>query len=638
MMKKVISIVNQQLYPSQSMCLILLYFLVTYVGMYRQLPSHDYVHAPLCGLTIALVATLWLYERLDRCLDKTIYTKPFLEITYCFVHLMPRHMSLTLGIWTGGFLSMATFHNPIPGWILGGILVVFPYNLFLPKNSDYSMKLLRGSYVMTMEQVYMRLMQTLQKGDELIIWAGQLFPEWVTAGHMMIMGAVNSGKTVLMRMLMQSTLPTIKEGSDRRAIIFDAKKNIMPLLAGMEVTCPIVILNPFHADSYALDWAEDVDTPAVATEVSHILIKDSKAENPFWTNAARDLFGGVMKALIVTKPRRWTLAEALDILSDLQRTKELLRSVPLTAYLEDLYLNGDERTMSNIRSTIAANFAGLREIANLSANTLKANPDRKISLRQWVHQESILILGSDERFRAPMEAVNQVFIHLLGNFVLSLDDSDTRRIMLFLDEFQECGRHRNMLRLLTQARSKGLWALIVLHTLPGLQAIYGDKEAKAIAATCTNKAFLRQDCPDSAFWAAQVLGKAEILQYNRSYTDSRCEDKYSITEHIVEKDVVMPSQLLRLPRTNRDCLYGYFTSPLLGVFGGPVNFSKLLRPLADIPNFKERPAEDQYFQSDSDDKPERRESEINLMDIPRMTRKALLEALKNENRDSDNEN
>ena len=84
MMKKVISIVSQQLYPSQSMCLILLYFLVTYAGMYRQSPSYGFVHARLCGLTIALVATLWLYERLDRCLDKTIYTRPFLEIAYFF--------------------------------------------------------------------------------------------------------------------------------------------------------------------------------------------------------------------------------------------------------------------------------------------------------------------------------------------------------------------------------------------------------------------------------------------------------------------------------------------------------------------------------------------------------------------------
>jgi type IV secretory pathway TraG/TraD family ATPase VirD4 len=453
----------------------------------------------------------------------------------------------------------------------------------------------------------------------------------------MIIGAVNSGKTVLMRMLMQFILPTIKPGSDRRAIIYDAKKNALPMLAGMNVKCPIIILNPFHADSYAWDISADVDTPAAAAEVANILVKESKGDNPFWPNSARDILGGIMKALIITQPRNWTLAEVLNIFSDLERTKDLLLPFPETRGLVSVYLQGDERTLSNIRSTIASNFASLREIANLWANTLRANPDRKISLRQWTHQESILILGNDERLRAPMEAVNEVLVSLLGNLTLSLEDSDTRRITLFLDEFQTFGFHRNILRLLTQGRSKGICGVIVLHTRPGLQAKYGDKLADAIAATCTNKAFLRMDCPDTAQWAAQVLGKAEILQYTRSYTDSRYEDKYSITEHIVEKDVVMPSQLLRLPRTNRECLYGYFTSPLLGVFGGPVHFSKLLRPLADVPNFKERPAEDQYFQSDSDDKPEKRESEINLMDIPRMTRRVLLEALKNENTDSDNE-
>lgn len=485
--------------------------------------------------------------------------------------------------------------------------------------------------MLSIQQAHIRLRQIVQRGDELILWAGLLFPEWITAGHFMIIGAVNSGKTVLMRLLMQSTLSTIQPGSDRRAIIVDAKKNILPLLAGMKVTCPIVILNPFHEDSYAPDLAEDADTPAAASELSCILIKDTKTENPFWTNAARDLLGGVMKALIVTNPRKWTFAEVLDICSDLQRTKELLRSVPLTAYLVDLYLNGDERTLSNIRSTIAANLSGLREIANLWANTLKASPQRKISLRQWVHQESILVLGSDERLRAPMEAVNEVFMSLLTDVVLSLDDSDKRRIMLFYDEFQEGGVHRKILRLLTQGRSKGFWALLVLHTLPGLQSKYGDREAHAIATTCTNKAFTRQDCPQTARWAAQILGKAELLQYTRSHSDRKRLDKYSITEQVVERDVVMPAQLLRLPPANRQRFFAYFTSPAVGVLGGPVHFSHLLAPVARVPNFKQRPVKDQYYQPDVSHQPDKPKRKVKLADIPRITRKVLLEALNHEN-------
>jgi len=636
MMKKVMCTVDQHFYSMLTLCLMLLYFLATYAVMYGQSPNHGYVEARLCGLMIALTTTLWLYLRVGQFLGRALDTKPWTEIAHWLVYLLPKHLGLSLAIGTGGSLSLSAIYNPIPGWLLGGILVVFPYHLLRSKKPDYSMKLLRGSYLMSMRQAHMRLMEIVQPGDELILWAGLPFPEWVTAGHMMIMGAVNSGKTVLTRTLMQTTLDTIKPGSDRRAIIYDGKKNALPLLAGMNITCPIVSLNPIHADSYAWDMAVDVDCPAAASEVSHIFIKDAKGgENPFWANAARDLLGGIMKALIIAKPRNWTFAEVLHIFSDLEQTKDLLLSVPQTRNLVDEYLKGDEQTLSNIRVTISANISTLREIANLWANTLRSNPEKKISLRQWLHQESILILGSEERLRAPMEAVNQVFIHLLGNFVLSLDDSDTRRIMLFLDEFQESGHHPSMLRILTQTRSKGLWALLVLHTLPGLQSIYGDKEARAIAATCTSKCFLRMDCPDTAYWATQVLGKAELLQYTRSDTDSRYGGNYSMTEHVVEKDVVMPSQLLRLPQANRQRFYGYFTSPLLGVFGGPVHFSKVLCPVADVPNFKERPVEDQYYQPDSSEKPDKRVHKVKLTDIPRMTRKVLLEALNNENSNSD---
>ncbi len=635
MMKKVICIIDQQLYPILSICLMLLYFLVTYAGMYRQSPNHGYVQTRLCGLLIALTATLWLYLRFSESQYKATDTLTCIEIAYLFADLMPKHVSLTLSMWACGFVSLSAIHNPVPGWCVGGILVVFPYGLFRSQKPDFSMKLLRGSYMLTMQQAYTRLMHMVQQGEELVLWAGLPFPECVTAGHLMIIGAVNSGKTVLMRMLMQSTLPTIKPGSNRRAIVYDAKKNALPLLAGMGVTCPIVILNPIHPDSHAYDMAADVDSPVVASEVARILIKkEDKGDNPFFAKAATDLLAGIMKALLVKKPGKWTFAEVLQIFSDLERTKDLLLSVPHTCDLVKEYLSGDDRTIGNIRSTISANISTLREIANLWANTLRANPDRKISLSEWIGQESILVLGNDERLRGPMETVNQLFIGLLGDFILSLDDSDTRRIMLFYDEFQEGGLHRSMLRILTQARSKGFWALIVLHTLAGLKAVYGENEAKAIAATCTNKAFLRQDCPETATWAEQVLGKAELQQYTRSHRDSKHDDNPSMTEHVVEKNVVTYSQLLRLPRANRERFYGYFVSPLLGVFGGPVHFSRILCPIADVPNFKTRPVEDQYFQSDLADQSENNVDELDLMDIPRMTRDTLLEALEDE--DSDN--
>jgi hypothetical protein len=632
MMKKVIPDIDWRFTAMLGTCLFLLYFFVTFAGMYVQSPNYGYVYARLFALMASYAATLWFYLRLGRFLGKANDVESFLQIAYSRIRLIPKHLCLTLAIWTGGSISLSAIRNPIPGWFLGGILVVFPYHLLRSKKPDYSMRLLRGSYLMTMQQAYTRLMHIVQQNDELILWAGLPFPEWASAGHQMIIGAVGSGKTVLMRMLMQSTLPAIKSGSDRRAILYDAKHDALSLLAGMKVTCPIVNFNPFCPNSFAYDMAADVNSPAAALDVARTLIKREKGENSFFADAARDLLAGIIQALIIKRPREWTFAEVLQIFSNSEQTKSLLHSLPQTRHIAEEHFNRDERTLSNVQYTITANSSMLRPIAALWANSKK-----KISLTDWLRQESILVLGNDERLRGPMEAVNELLISRLGELVLSLNDSETRRIMLFYDEFQEGGVHRNMLRLLTQGRSKGFWALIVLHTLPGLKAVYGEDQAKAIAATCTNKAFLWSDCPDTARYAEQVLGKAELLQYTRGHADSRYAGNYSMTEHVVEKDVVTFSQLLRLPQANRERFYGYFTSPLLGVFGGPVHFSKVLSPRADVPNVKERPAEDQYIQSDPTDKSNKRasKSEINLMDIPRMTRKVLLEALNNEDSDSD---
>jgi hypothetical protein len=103
---------------------------------------------------------------------------------------------------------------------------------------------------------------------------------------------------------MQSVLPLIGRGYGHRALIYDAKQDVLSVLAGMPLQCPIHTLNPLDARAVGWDMAADIRSPAAALQVAAILIPDAKTDNnPFFANAARHLLGGALNALI-QRPER----------------------------------------------------------------------------------------------------------------------------------------------------------------------------------------------------------------------------------------------------------------------------------------------------------------------------------------------
>src|SRR5689334_2341810 len=78
-----------------------------------------------------------------------------------------------------------------------------------------------------------------------------LFPSEIATRHFAFIGTTGAGKTLLQRLLMQSALSKIGTGLGRRAVIYDAKQDILSILAGMGIHCPIHILNTLDARSIA---------------------------------------------------------------------------------------------------------------------------------------------------------------------------------------------------------------------------------------------------------------------------------------------------------------------------------------------------------------------------------------------------
>ena len=72
-------------------------------------------------------------------------------------------------------------------------------------------------------------------------WAGDRLPAGAGNKHFCVVGTTGSGKTITLQLLMQSVLPSLGEsGADRRALIYDAKQDILSYLHTMVPNVPVL--------------------------------------------------------------------------------------------------------------------------------------------------------------------------------------------------------------------------------------------------------------------------------------------------------------------------------------------------------------------------------------------------------------
>ncbi len=448
------------------------------------------------------------------------------------------------------------------------------------------------------------LLHRLRKADDPGLLLGrQLFPSSVATRHLAIIGTTGSGKTLLQRLLMQSALQHLGGGREQRALVYDAKQDVLSLLGGMQINAPIHVLHPLDARSVAWDMAADITNPASALQVASMLVPEQKQDvNPFFSNAARQIIYGVLLALMEQAPSRWTLRHVLLVLRDLHRTCHLLAGSLSTRHLLQYFAHPS--TAQNIFSSLLTHTGPYEIIA--------ACWDRagdSLSLTDWLAGESVLVLGNDEANRTALDTINRLLFRRVSELVLAGPEvNDTgRRTWFFLDEVREAGRLDLLSRLLTKGRSKGVAVVLGFQDISGMRDAYGREVADEILGQCNTKIILRLNSPETAAWAAKLFGNREVLETRRGRSrthrmslNGESSSGVSVSHSIVRLPVVLDSEILSLPETSRaDGLTALFTNPATGPFldhlPGPWLTKALMSPDSTIPNFVPRPDSHQYL-------------------------------------------
>jgi len=370
-------------------------------------------------------------------------------------------------------------------------------------------------------------------------------------GHFAVIGATGSGKTVTIRLFLQRIIPELEKGKlQGRALIYDPKQDMVPILKALKPTVPIHILNPFDARSSAWDMAQDITEPATAYQLASLIISDpDKADgnSMFFISTMRNIMSAVLQSFIEFTPTVWTFRDVLLAMSTEFNLRLVLGRTPKGRQVLEACLKRGE-TFDNIRASIEARISEYEIIAALWHNSTRPG----FSLRQWLQGRSIAVLGNRESSRKVMDTLNSLIFNRLAELINDGPEINHETTWIVLDEVRRAGKLDKLKDLLLFGRSKGASLLLGFQDVDGLREVYGQNVANEILGQCANKAILWLNSPETAKWASSLFGETELTEAHNNH-NANSQGAFALaagsvgvtrSESVAKRDMVMTSQLL----------------------------------------------------------------------------------------------
>lgn len=425
-------------------------------------------------------------------------------------------------------------------------------------------------------------------------WGGLWLPFSTGVKGMVAVGSPGSGKTITIRLFLQSVIHLVGQVPDHRAIIYDAKQDMFQILSGIGIDTSVEsglvkTLNPYDERAYYWDISRDISDIQTADEIALIFIPGEETKDPVWQNAARQILQGVIESFILSESD-WSLRDLCAATRKIERLKAILNQHEHTRGLVSELEKG--KTTDSILFELRTHIKPFEIIASLWEKLPK---DRKISFEEWLENKngSILLLGAGEEGTA-LGKINQLIIKRLSQLICRHQkNSDTRRTWIIIDEIRQCGR-LDLSAIATTGRSKGASLIIGFQDKDGLNDSYTKDVSNELLGMCQHKAIFSLSTASTAFWASEEFGTQEVLENGMTK----------------ERPVILPSEFTSRRHTPETTwwngLTGYYKSVSIGaykkrligarLFGFESFITPMLAPIdEDIEGIIKRDKKDQIF-------------------------------------------
>ena len=499
--------------------------------------------------------------------------------------------------------AIGAFSPTITGLLAGGLTFFVAYGAVAVAPTILRTVYISGRKLLTPAQAKRNAARTTRQDQpkkpntkDGLLFGGLIIPYQFATDHFLAVGTTGSGKTITIRLLLQGMDHYMRKHTGTHAVVYDSKGVYISYLANFATpTLPIIDLNPFREGAFAWDISLCTQDAVEILDLVSILIPEPKnpSETKFFTDAPRNLMQGIIRAFRDRVGNNWTFRDLILAMLSEDACRVLLSDTVQNRQLLASYIDGDERTSLNIRSTIQSLMMRYEPVATSWYRAAQAG--RTIDLQQWSKSGSgYLVLGAQKTEDSAMESINRVLLNLLKRLWLEAPGTQPMpKHFLVMDELASAGKQTAISHLMNEGREKGVSVTLGFQDISDLYQTYGKDTAESMTAQASHKALLRMEGDVTPQWASRIAGEAEQFEY--TYGSSQ-GDSYngwskskSTTEQRTRKTVLMPSDFTTLPRVTKEAgLTGYYVSPIGGGvwqhhYSGQELFSEggLLRPADD---------------------------------------------------------
>jgi len=416
--------------------------------------------------------------------------------------------------------------------IVTALLLVYPFLIMhfkVRSKKQSNRRYIRGSQIITREEY----LNQLKKGNERVDlpFGSVEMPISAETKQTFIVGKPGKGKTVLL----SGVLERLKERQEK-AIVYDFKGDYVSQFYDPEVD---LIFNPLDARSFGWQVMDELETRMDIDAVSSSLIPPSlQNSNPYWNDAARDVFAGMLHYLFQEGFRYnkeiWSMitSETEHIVACLAQTPGGARGLK---HIEDI----NSRTTSGILSVLMQ-YAKCFEY--MSAN------DSDFRIKEWLNNsKGMIFISNHADVQETLRPILSLFIDLLARRLLSSPDNPEFKTFFLLDEFGTLQRLPTIIKLLTLSRSRGGCVFLGIQDFGQIDDIYSKENRQTITNACGNTVAFSLS-GDAANIAANTIGPVEYVEINKvkSMGVSDYRDGISLNEQKRKELLFLPSDISNL--------------------------------------------------------------------------------------------
>lgn len=423
-------------------------------------------------------------------------------------------------------------------WLLLIYLLYIPINFYFFRRAreQSRSKFIRGSELVTPAL----LNKIIKKREKVYLPFGEVYmPVSAEPKHTLIIGRPGVGKTVCLSQILEKI---IARGD--RVIVHDFKGDYLQKFYRPGVD---IIFNPLDKRSVYWNFFDEITSPIDVDAIGYALIPDAKGagQDPFWHNAARDVFTGMINYLYRSNLKNYRELFKLSTSPSTEIARKLLATT------------GSEAGSVTIADPESKQTGSIMSVLTQYTKIFGYMHDKegdRFSIKSWLNNPKAgnIYITNYSDLQNTLAPILALMVDLFSRKLLSLPEDIHRRIFFILDEFGMLQKLQSIVPILTQSRSKGGAVFIGIQDVGQIDKTYGREHRQSIVNACGSSAVFSVADSDTAKTLSDKYGEyisqETYITQSMGVADNR--DGISLNTQKNKELLILPSEIISLADLN----------------------------------------------------------------------------------------